>query len=1047
MSVAGFSVRRPVFISMVSCIVVVLGGVALKRLPVDLYPEVDYPSCSIATTYDDASPEEMEELITRPIERQISAVAGIKEIGSSSSEENSNIWVQFNWGVNLDEAVADIRDRIDRVLKSLPEDVDRPTIYRFDSTSSPIMLLGVSSRMKSLREAKQTLEDDVQYRLERIDGVASVNVSGGLDREIHVLLDLDKAKQLQIPLSTLFDKLEKANVATPAGNQQSGRMEIHMRTLGTFDSIEEIENLFVTIAPDGSTVRLRDIADVEDTHAEVTRFVRINGQEGIYIEIYKQSGANTVAVARGIRKELEAINQDMADKFRIVPVSDQSEYIQNAIDNVADTAISGGLLAVLILFIFLCDVRSTLIIAVSIPLSIVATFVLIYFCGYTINIMTLGGLALGVGMLVDNSIVVLENAVRLRDGGKPVKEAAEQGASEVTGALIASTLTTVAVFLPLIFTKGMAGVMFRQLAVVIGFSLLCSLVAALTIVPMLSGLLLSRKRPDSEAFSDRIANAVLNFFQGMNDVYASLLDSVLKRKTATFVAAGLLLAAAFPLAARIGTELMPKTDEGRLSISLEEAVGTAPQFVNNTVISTEEIIRRETPGLIHWTSSAGLTGWRAGHKANYDLKLVPRSQREESSEDIAAHLGEILNRIPGTTFRVRSRSTSMVGGSSGESVRIDIRGYDFKTAEMLGNRVKEICEGVRGVTDAKLSRDLGMPENRIYIDREKAGKMKVSVQTIATALRTMLAGSEAGYYRERGEEYVILVQVKGAKELGTDDILDMTVQNEDGENVALRNLVDSRRSLGPVNIERRNQQRNLTVWANLYDRDLGSAVEEIREKLKVLNPLPTGFSIGFSGDYEDQQETFRELAFSFVLALFLVYMTMACQFESLLHPLIVMFSVPLAGIGVVLMLFLTRTTFNMQSFIGCVMLAGIVVNNAILLVDTANLLRQRDGLPLDVAIRETGRRRLRPILMTTLTTVLGLIPLAIGSGDGGEAQAPLARAVIGGLTSSTLITLFFIPALYAALEGFRERRRARKRAADDERDGARLAPGDTALPS
>lgn len=1027
MSIAGFSVRRPIFISMVACIVIVLGGIALKHLPVDLYPEIDYPSCSIATTYDDASPQEVEELITRPIERQISAVAGIKEIGSSSSEENSNIWVQFNWGTNLDEAVSDIRDRIDRVLKALPDDVERPTIYRFDSTSSPIMLLGVASKMKSLREAKQTLEDDVQYRLERIDGVASVNVSGGLDREIHVLLDLDKAKQLQIPLSTLFSKLENANVATPAGNQHSGRMEIRMRTLGTFDSIEEIENLFVTIAPDGSTVRLRDIADVQDTFAEVTRYVRINGQEGIYIEIYKQSGANTVAVARGIRKELEAINRDMSDKFHIVPVSDQSEYIQRSIDNVADTAITGGLLAVLILFIFLCDVRSTLIIALSIPLSIVATFVLIYFCGYTINIMTLGGLALGVGMLVDNSIVVLENSFRLNRTGLPRKQAAEQGATEVTGALIASTLTTVAVFLPLIFTKGMAGVMFRQLAVVIGFSLLCSLVAALTLVPMLSGLLLSSSsETKAPSISRRIARAFQAFFQGMSDVYAQLLDSVLKRKFLTILVALVLLAFAFPLAARIGSELMPKTDEGQIRIDLEEAVGTSPFFVNNTVMSTEEIIRRETPGLIHWTSSAGLTGWRAGHRANYDLKLVPRSQREQSSEDIAAHLGEVLNQIPGTTFRVRSRSTSIVGGSSGESVRIDIRGYDFETAEMLGKRIKEICEGVRGVTDAKLSRDLGMPENRIRIDREKAGKMKISVQTIATALRTMLAGSEAGYYRESGDEYAILVQVKDAKDLSTDDILDMTVQNEDGENISLRNLVSTEQALGPVNIERKNQQRNLTVWANLYDRDLGSAIEEIREKIKILNPLPSGFSIQFAGDYEDQQETFRELGFAFILALILVYMVMACQFESFLHPLIVMFSVPLAGIGVVLMLFLTNTTLNMQSFIGCVMLAGIVVNNAILLVDTANLLRERDGLPLGKAVRETGRRRLRPILMTTLTTVLGLIPLAIGGGDGGEAQAPLARAVVGGLTSSTLITLFFIPALYASLEGFRERRRVKK---------------------
>ncbi len=1024
MNIAEFSVRRPIFISMVCCIVIVLGGIALRYLPVDLFPEIDFPAVSITTTYDDASPEEVEELISRPIERAISAVTGIEEISSNSAEETSSVTVKFTWGTNLEEAVSDIRDRIDRVIKSLPDDVERPTLRRFDSSAMPIMRLGVSTSM-DLLEANKLLEDQVQYRLERIEGVASANITGGLTREIQVLLDVDKAKLLNIPLNTLLEKLRAANVTTPAGNLKSGTKEIRMRTLGTFETLDDIRNLFVTIGPDGSHILLKDIAEVIDTHTDVTRHVRINGKPGIYIQIYKQSGANTVAVATAVSEELEKINEEMSHEFNIVAVSDSSEYIRRSIDNVADTAVTGGLLAVIVLFMFLCNIRSTLIIALSIPLSVIATFVLVYFCGYTINIMTLGGLALGVGMLVDNSIVVLENIVRLHDEGMERKEAAIQGTSEVTGALVASTLTTVAVFLPLVFTQGMAGVMFRQLAVVIAFSLLCSLVSALSLVPMLAGLLLSKSlhSGSSDSWSARLGGIFLRAFDALSDYYAEMLDLVLRHRLMTIMISLLLLAASLLLTPMIGTELMPSSDEGQLRIELEDAVGTGADFVNETVMITEPIIRREVPGLISWTSSAGASSWRSdgGHKADYNLKLTPRSQREESSEAIAARLGKILNQLPGTVFRVRSRQSFFGGSSGGESLTIDVRGFDFQTSEELAKQISEIVAGVHGVTDVRLSRDLGMPETRVIIDRQKAGIMKISVETIADTLRTVLAGSEAGNFREDGDEYEILVKVRDADQLNAERILDMTARNDDGESIALRNLVTMEQVLGPVAIERKNQQRVLTVSANLFERDLGSAVAEVREKLKALEPLPAEFSIAFTGNYEDQQETFEELGMAFALALILVYMVMACQFESLIDPLIVMFSVPLSAIGVLIALFTTYTTFNMQSFIGCVMLAGIVVNNAILLVDTANLLRRRDGMKLSVAIRETGRRRLRPILMTTLTTVLGLIPLALGWGDGGETQAPLARAVIGGLTSSTLITLFFIPALYSLVEALRER--------------------------
>ena len=1027
MNIAEFSVRRPVFVSMVACIVLVLGGFSLRYLPVDLFPEIDFPAVSISTEYEDASPEEVEELITRPIERAVSAVTGIEEINSVSAEGSSSITIKFTWGSNLDEAVSDIRDRIDRVMRVLPDEVDRPTLRRFDSAAWPILRLGVGTDM-DLLEARKLLEDQVQYRLERIDGVASANIYGGRTREIQVLLDMNKAKLLDISLDELIAKLKAANVTTPAGNLKESRLEVRLRTPGTFASLDEIRELAVTRAPDGSLIYLRDIAEVLDTYETVTRHVRVNGKPGIFIAIYKQSGANTVLVADSVLAEVEKINREMSHQFHIAPLMNSAEYIKRSIRNVSDTAVYGGLLAVLVLFFFLCNVRSTLIIAISIPLSVIATFALIYFCGYTLNVMTLGGLALGIGMLVDNSIVVLENITRLHDGGMERKQAAIQGTSEVGAAILASTLTTLAVFLPMLFMRGLGGVMFRQFAAVVGFSLACSLLAAVMIVPMLAGLLMKESiaNDSAQGLSRRFFTLSSRFFDVLADGYGNALDAVLRHAWLTLLISLALFGSIFFLIPLIGSELMPPADEGRVRISMEDAVGTGPDFVNDTVIATEEVIRREVPGLIAWQSAAGSSGWRAtgGHKAEYNLKLVPRSERKLSAEDIAAKLGKILSQLPGVVFRARSSQSFMRGGGASDAIKIDVRGYDFGTAEDLAHRIEEITLGVEGVTDVSLSRDLGVPERRILIDREKAAKLGVSVKTIADALRTVLAGSEAGNFRELGDEYTIRVKVKDADLMNVDKLLDMTVRSASGENIVLRNLIATESVLGPVTIERKNQERVLTVSANLYNRDLGSAVAELQEKLKALEPLPTEFSISFSGDFEEQQKTFRELVLAFGLALLLVYMVMACQFESLKDPLVVMFSVPLAAIGVVLALFWSKTTFNMQSFIGCIMLAGIVVNNAILLVDTANLLRRRDGLELDRAVREAGRRRLRPILMTTLTTILGLFPLALGWGDGGETQAPLARAVIGGLTSSTLITLFFIPALYTLVE--RKRRKEQR---------------------
>ena len=1022
MNIPEFCVKRPIFISMVSCIVLILGGVALSCLPVDLMPDITYPGISIVTTYEDASPEEVEELISKRIETALSAVSGVKEIVSTSGEGSSNVTVSFNWGTDLDAAVSDARDRLDRVVPRLPEDADRPILYKFDSASQPIMRIGVATSL-DLLDARRLIEDQIQYRLERIDGVASISIGGGFEREIQVLLDVDKARKLDTTLENVLSVLKNANVTTPAGNLREDRLEIRVRTPGTFSSIQQIRDTVIAIGKSGEKIRLGDVAEVIDTHAKVTRFVRVNGRPGIMIQVYKQSGANTVRVADKVLAEMEKINEEYGSQIRLNSILNSADYIKQSIAGVSDSAVGGGVLAILVLLFFLRNIGSTVVISLSIPMSIIATFALIYFSGYTLNLMTLGGLALGVGMLVDNSIVVLENITRHRDSGMSAREAAVKGTSEVAVAITASTLTTLAVFLPLLFMEGMSGVMFKQLSSVVTFSLSCSLLVAVTLVPMMAAKVMkngARAGEGKSSFLQRLLAPSEWLQLRMEAGYGAILDRVLARRWLFIAGLTVLVGLSALLVPMIGSEFMPKADEGEVRVFLEMETGTSPEVVNATVVSTEAVIREVCGNDMNgWVTFAGASSWRAsgGHKASYNIRLKPRTRRLRSDRQIADELDARLKGRPGAVFRVRAGQgifSRMMGAGTGEGVAVEIRGHDFDMAAALAERVKAAMESVPGITDVKLSRDLGVPEDRIRIDRDKANDLGVPVKVIADALRTILAGSEAGEFRENGDEYTILVKVKDADLLTLDQILDLSLRNDRGELVVLRNLITYDRVKGPVNIERKNQERVLTVGGNISNRDLGSVVADIQAKLAEI-PLPPSFSLFFTGDYEDQQESFRELVFAFSLAVVLVYMVMACQFESLRDPLVVMFSVPLAALGVILTLFLTRTTFNVQSFIGCIMLAGIVVNNAILLVDTANLLKS-EGLPPDRAVREAGTRRLRPILMTTLTTVLGLLPLAFGLGEGGETQAPMARAVIGGLASSTIITLLFIPAVYSVAE-------------------------------
>ncbi len=1015
MNLPRLCVQRPVATSMAALIVIIVGLFALSRLPIDLLPDVALPTLTIRSSYSNASPEEMERLVTEYVEEAVSLVSGVTEISSESGEGSSNVRVRFAWGVDLDAATNEVRDRLDRVADELPEDMPRPQIQKFDISSSPIVQLGVSARLEPV-ELTDLVENQILYRLERLPGVAAVEIWGEYDRQIRVELDAGRVRALGLPLNAVVEALRDANINLPAGQVDQGRYEVTVRTPGEFTSVEQIADTIVMSGPAG-VVRVRDIAEIRDTNADLTRIVRIAGELGLRLAVRKQSEANTAEVARLVLAEVDEINRAFP-QVTLAPVSNQGAYIEQSIRNVARSILYGGGLAILVLLIFLRNIRSTLVIAVSIPLSVVATFALVYLGGFTLNLMTLGGLALGIGMMVDNSIVVLENIYRRRhELGEDRTTAAVVGAGEVSTAIVASTVTTLVIFLPLAFAQGVSGALFQEMAIVVAFSLVVSLFVALTLVPMLSSRLLrnghaSDRRP---ALLERVGGRVFAAIEGF---YLGVLRDALRARLATVGLAFGMLALAVLLVPAIGTEFLPPSDEGEVRVSGEMEVGTRLDLVDRQTRLIESIVFPRIPELAASVVSVGASGWNPGDAAegSIQISLVPLRERDRSNTEIADDLRrELESRVPGMTIRTRAPQGQrmlerLVGGEDG--LTLEIRGFELETLDALAAEAARVIAGVPGITDVTVSRESGVPQELVRIDRDKAADLGVSVERIASTLETALGGTRAGQFREAGQEHEILVRLRDARSLPLEQILDLTVRSDRGDDVSLRNLVTIDAGRGPLLIERKDQQRYSSVRANVSGRDLGSIAQDVLERLEDI-PRPIGYDFVLAGAYEEQQRSFRELQIMFLLAIVLVYMVLATQYESLRDPVVVMFSVPTAAVGVVVTLYLTGTTLNIQSYIGCIMLGGIVVNNAILLVDQAGRLRREEAMPGRDALIEAGRRRLRPILMTSLTTVLGLMPLALGIGEGADAQAPLARAVVGGLLFSTLVTLVLVPAVYS----------------------------------
>ncbi|KJS12079.1 MAG: multidrug ABC transporter [Peptococcaceae bacterium BRH_c8a] len=1022
MKITDVSIKRPMLVTVIVIIVLLLGVVSFSRLSIDLFPEMELPIAVVMTSYPGVGPEEMEQQITKPMESVLSSVNNLDTISSTSSTGSSTVMLMLNWGADMDFASLDIREKIDIIRDALPDGAGAPTIFKADLDMMPIVQ--VAAHSTDPMRLKQVMDDVIQPRLERVNGVASVWYVGGWEREIQVQVSPAKLNGYGLSLNGLTAALGGENMNFSAGTVREGREDFLLRVTGEFKNLAQVRRVVVGNFG-GSPVYLGDVAEVVDGQKKSTQISRVNGQPGLSLMINKQSGANTVSVAQGVRAEMEKLELELpSTKFEII--MDQSEYIQQSISNLIKLAIEGGILAIFIILIFLRNFRSTMIISTSIPIAIIGAFVLLYFNDMTLNMITLGGLALGIGLIVDDSIVVLENIYRHRAEGMDRITAAREATSEVGSAVIASSLTLVAVFLPIIFVEGLAAQLFTPMALSITFCILASLAVAITLVPLLASRWLRVPKQDEEHPVNhanprgwqRLYSASERWFNKLDVRYRALLQTALKRRKLTMLVVTVIFVLSLFAIPLLGMEFMPGTDQGYVNIAVEMPKGTALDETDLVVTDIEGILEN-MPGIQSISTDVGSGGSMFGggdaNQAQIILKLVEQSQRDMSSEELASQLSTKLPNIPGVDINVTAMEQGMGGG--GAPVQIQISGDDLDVLAQLGDEVAAMVRQVPGTREVASSLEEGRPELHVVVNRDRAAMYGLSLAEVASTVRTAVDGTVATRYRVDGEEVDMRVQLHGnADEFTSTDLSGLHIASVTGAQIPLNQVAELKQDQGPSSISRNNQARIVTITSQLAERDLGSVVRDIEQGVADLD-LPSGYLVEFGGEQEQMAESFGSLALALILAIILVYLVMVAQFESLLYPFVIMFSVPVTLTGVVFALLLTGRSISVVAFIGMIMLVGIVVKNGIVLVDYINILRRR-GLERNEAILKAGPRRLRPILMTALTTVMAMFPMALGIGEGGEAQAPLATVVVGGLLFSTLITLVLVPVGYTLMDDF-----------------------------
>ncbi len=1023
------ALRYPISTFLLAMTILVFGIVSFQQLPVDLLPDISIPVVTTITFYPGAGPLDMEQSVTRLIERTVSSANNVDYVQSSTKEGISQVRINFNWDANLDVGLVDVIQRVNRILSQMPTGVSQPQSLRFDITNLPVCVIAVSGEMDE-RDLYDLAFNSIEPQIEHLPGVASAQVLGGRIREIHVTLDRNRLEALDLPVATVLTAVANANLIIPSGDLKTGRFDYSLKTESRFNVVKPMEDIVIKTVS-GVAVRVRDVGRVEDSYQEQTEIVRVNGRPGLMLRVQKLSSANTVEVVDNVLRAIPRLT-GIPQGVHLSLSFDQSLYIRQTISGLQREAMLGAVLAMIIIMLFLRNMRGTLIIIVAIPLSILITFIWFRFGGVTLNIMTFGGLALAVGRLVDDSIVELEAISRHYNHPEERQTKIQQtlaAAREVASPIFVSTLTTVIVFLPIVFLTGIAKLLFIPLTITIAVALFGSFFVSRTVTPLMCLKFLPPEKPlapESPKLSDRIRVKAHDVLEGIDEAYENQLRWTLAHRRPVVIGIVVISVLSFGLIKFIGTEFFPDQDEGQFSLTIKLPVGTRSEETDRFVQRIEQMLQANIPEIQTMISDVGVPSAQSGnafsrnsgsHSANIQVALVPLDQRKRDVFQIVKAVRPKLAQLPGASIFIAPGGflRFLLNFGSSAPIDVEVRGFDLDAGSALSAQVAQVVRSTPGATDVQVSREDNLPELRVQIDRDKAGTLGINVAQISNTINTCINGSVASLFTDpiTGNQYNILVRLGEDYRSHIDDLKKIVLTSSDGQPVLLGNIATIERANAPVQIDRKYQQRIVDVTANVTGRDLGSVAADVARGLSTLT-VPPGFELKLGGNVEQQQKAFRDLLLAFGLAILLVYVVMASQFQSLMDPFIIMFTVPLGIVGVFWMLVLTNTTLSVTSFQGIIVMVGIVVSNGILLVDYTNRLRMHK-VPLHEAVIRAGRTRLKPILMTSLATVLGLIPMAIGIG-GESTQAPLAIAVIGGLSVSTTLTLFFVPVLYTIFE-------------------------------
>jgi len=1015
------AVERPITLLMTTLIFVGFGIYGLQNLRLNLYPDVSFPTITVYTSYEGVAPEDIETLVTRPIEESVGSISGIRRIRSLSSQGASVVKLNFNWGTDLYEAENDVRKQLGFVERSIPDDAESPLVFSYDPNQEPIVVLTLTSNARSPRDLRTYANQILEQRIERVNGIASVETSGGLERQINVTIDNEKMRLYDITIAEIAAKLSQENIQVPAGQLSEGNTIYSLRTIGEFKNIDQIRNTIVTVR-DGQALLLKDVAVVDDGIAQPIGNVHIDGEDGVILNVYRQSDANVVSAANDVIESLDDIKRSLPNDVQIKVLTNKAEFIEQSIQNLLLTGIQAVILVVLILLAFLRSGRSALIIAISIPVSIITTFMVMDFADLSLNIISLSGLTLAVGMVVDDAVVVLENIFRFREDGADKKTASIMGAREVAVPVVISTLTTLVVFLPILFVPGIAGFLFRDLALTISFSLSVSSLVALTLIPMMSSIFFNEGKTTFEA-KNKVAVVLSNFLEAIEERYRSALTKVVQNSGWVVTAALILFVGTLPIFYQLGGEFFPRVDENAFTLEVQREPGVNLFELERSIRQVEGIIQQEVPEarlvVADYGDKEGVEGADnpGGYRGTIRVELVSQKERNRGQFEITQSLLSSLEQVPG--IQVKELIIDPLSPDGENGLMVQIYGYDPEIKKELTEGVKERLSSINGVVNLFSSSDQGRPELRLIMDRERISRVGMNTNQVASAVSDAVKGNIATSFVDQGVEFEVLVELDPKDKSETLDLSNIQIQTPSSGWMPLKNLARLERYTGPTNVLRINQERVTEITAELAGTDLKAASDQSRILLEQVD-WPDGYRFEIAGTAEEQAESFGFLLLAFAVAGVLTYMVMASQFESLVEPFIIIFTIPLALTGVLLMLWATNTSISVTSMVGLILLTGIVVNNGIVMIDYIKILQAR-GIERSQAIVTGAVRRLRPILMTAFTTILSMVPLALEIGSGSETWSPMARTVIGGLTMSTLLMLFVVPCLYLIINRSVER--------------------------